>query len=108
MNHLAGKGLHHLTHWSFLVGEKQGAVITIHVSHADVVTICPIKLPGEESKQCMWKKDQRLKNKKRLTFVINFLLNLKKVLDKVQSRFTKEITYPSKGCTTRQWGLSNP
>lgn len=45
------KGLHHLTYWSFLVGEKQGAVISIHVCNADVVTISPIKLPGEEGKE---------------------------------------------------------
>lgn len=36
-----------LTHWSFLIGEKYGAVTTIHVRHAYVVTISPVHLPED-------------------------------------------------------------
>lgn len=38
-------GVHLLTYWSFLVGEKCGAVAAIHVSHAYTVTVSPVKLP---------------------------------------------------------------
>lgn len=37
--------VHLLTYWSFLVGEKCGAVAAIHVSHAYTVTVSPVKLP---------------------------------------------------------------
>lgn len=36
-----------LTHWPFLIGEKCGVVATIHVSHAYIVPISPVQLPGD-------------------------------------------------------------
>lgn len=36
-----------LTYWSLLIGEKCGAVATIHVGHAYVITVSPVKLPEE-------------------------------------------------------------
>lgn len=44
------QGLHLLTNWSFLIGEKCGAVAAIHIGHAYVVTVSPVKL-AEERKE---------------------------------------------------------
>ena len=41
------EGKRMLTYWSLLISEKCGAVATIHVGHADVVPISPVKFPEE-------------------------------------------------------------
>lgn len=40
-------GVHLLTYWSFLIGEKRGVVATVHVGHTYVVTVSPVQLPEE-------------------------------------------------------------
>lgn len=49
-----------LTHWSFLTGEKYSVVATIHVSHAYIVTIGPVQLPGDQEniKYLVYRKGQ--------------------------------------------------
>lgn len=39
---------HLLTNWAFLIGKKNGVVASIHVSHANVVTVSPVQLPEGE------------------------------------------------------------
>jgi hypothetical protein len=38
-----------LTHWAFLIGEEDTAVAAVCVCHADVVSICPVQLPGTQN-----------------------------------------------------------
>lgn len=90
-NLLRSFGVRLLTHWPFLTGEKRGVVAPIHVSHAYIVTISPVQIPGDQKTSSNY-----------LRWAITFSL-----------RYTclpqaEEWTHPRIGCNTREWGLSNP